>query len=45
MCQKLDKMSPETAPHKAYIGFRYAHPLTEDTLDEMERLGMINSLC
>ena len=25
------------APHKCYIGFRYAHPLTEDTLEEIEK--------
>ncbi|XP_023218458.1 ferrochelatase, mitochondrial-like, partial [Centruroides sculpturatus] len=35
----LDKISPKTAPHKHYIGFRYAHPLTENTLDEIEREG------
>ena len=38
MVKILDEMSPETAPHKFYIGFRYAHPLTEDAIDEMERL-------
>ena len=26
-----------TAPHKFYVGFRYAHPLTEDSLDQMEQ--------
>ncbi|CAI8026534.1 Ferrochelatase, mitochondrial [Geodia barretti] len=31
----LDEISPETSPHKYYIGFRYAHPLTEDALDQM----------
>ncbi|XP_002159643.1 ferrochelatase, mitochondrial [Hydra vulgaris] len=36
----LDKMSPETAPHKFYIGFRYADPLTEHSLSEMERDGI-----
>ncbi|KAG9240458.1 ferrochelatase [Calycina marina] len=30
MCKLLDKMSPETAPHKPYVAFRYANPLTED---------------
>ena len=33
----LDEISPETSPHKYYIGFRYAHPLTEDALDQMIR--------
>ncbi|TRY69533.1 hypothetical protein TCAL_12886 [Tigriopus californicus] len=40
MCQELDRRSPQTGPHKAYIGFRYANPLTEDTLDEMESDGL-----
>lgn len=37
LCQNLDKVSPETAPHKHYIGFRYVDPLTEDTLAQIER--------
>lgn len=37
MCQILDKTNPESAPHKVYIGFRYANPLTEATLNEMEK--------
>lgn len=40
MVKLLDEMCPETAPHKFYIGFRYVHPLTEDTVDEMERDGI-----
>ncbi len=31
MCKILDKISPETAPHKPYVAFRYAPPLTEET--------------
>ena len=30
MCKILDRISPETAPHKPYVAFRYANPLTED---------------
>ena len=30
MCKLLDELSPETAPHKPYVAFRYANPLTED---------------
>ncbi|KAI6088829.1 ferrochelatase-domain-containing protein [Hypoxylon rubiginosum] len=30
MCKILDKISPETAPHKPYVAFRYADPLTEE---------------
>lgn len=37
MCTLLDKISPESAPHKAYVGFRYANPLTEITLEQMEK--------
>eukprot|EP00914_Ancora_sagittata_P031797 GHVO01064451.1.p1 GENE.GHVO01064451.1~~GHVO01064451.1.p1 ORF type:complete len:425 (-),score=49.42 GHVO01064451.1:251-1348(-) len=37
MVKLLDEISPETAPHKFYIGFRYVHPLTEEAIDEMER--------
>lgn len=36
MVRQLDKMSPSTAPHKFYIGFRYAAPLTETALEEIE---------
>lgn len=31
MCKILDQVSPETAPHKPYVAFRYAAPLTEET--------------
>lgn len=34
-CEHLDKISPETAPHKPYVAFRYANPLTEETLKKM----------
>ena len=44
MCKILDKISPETAPHKPYIGFRYANPLTEETLDLMEKDGVENAV-
>jgi len=37
MVDLLDRTSPNTAPHKYYVGFRYADPLTEVALDEMER--------
>lgn len=36
MCEKLDIVSPESAPHKPYVGFRYVNPLTEDTLRQIE---------
>ncbi|PNF38444.1 Ferrochelatase, mitochondrial [Cryptotermes secundus] len=40
LCQKLDELSPETGPHKYYVAFRYASPLTEDTLDLIEKDGV-----
>ncbi|KAK3676113.1 ferrochelatase hem15 [Recurvomyces mirabilis] len=30
MCKILDQTNPETAPHKPYVAFRYASPLTEE---------------
>ena len=30
MCAILDRISPTTAPHKPYVAFRYADPLTEE---------------
>lgn len=36
MCQKLDNLSPSTAPHKYYVAFRYVNPLTEDTINQIE---------
>uniref|UniRef100_A0A8C0VBX8 Ferrochelatase n=1 Tax=Cyanistes caeruleus TaxID=156563 RepID=A0A8C0VBX8_CYACU len=40
MVKLLDSMSPHTAPHKYYIGFRYVHPLTEEAIADMERDGI-----
>lgn len=35
MCKLLDQLSPETAPHKPYVAFRYANPLTEETYNRL----------
>jgi protoporphyrin/coproporphyrin ferrochelatase len=35
MCAILDKISPETAPHKPYVAFRYADPLTEEMYQKL----------
>lgn len=40
MVKLLDELSPATAPHKAYVAFRYARPLTEDCLSEMKKDGV-----
>ncbi|KAF9162337.1 ferrochelatase hem15 [Actinomortierella ambigua] len=36
----LDQISPETAPHKHYIAFRYAAPLTSEALEQMKADGI-----
>jgi protoporphyrin/coproporphyrin ferrochelatase len=35
MCKILDKISPDTAPHKPYVAFRYANPLTEEMYNKL----------
>ncbi len=40
MCSRLDKMSPETAPHKFYVAFRYVEPFSEDALRAMKADGV-----
>ena len=40
MCKLLDVQRPESAPHKAYTAFRYAPPLTEETLVQMREDGV-----
>lgn len=40
VCEILDKTNPSTAPHKPYVAFRYANPLTEETLMKMKADGI-----
>ncbi|PFH51482.1 hypothetical protein AMATHDRAFT_142509 [Amanita thiersii Skay4041] len=40
MAKLLDELNPETAPHKAYVAFRYANPLTEVTARQMKADGV-----
>lgn len=42
MCKILDKTSPETAPHKPYVAFRYADPLTEEMYNKLLADGFGN---
>lgn len=42
MCKILDKISPETAPHKPYVAFRYADPLTEEMYTKLIADGFGN---
>ena len=44
MAEMLDELSPRTAPHKAYVAFRYAQPLTEDCLDDLARDGVTRAV-
>lgn len=39
LCEQLDKVSPETAPHKPYVGFRYVTPFAHEALQEIEADG------
>ena len=39
MCRILDQISPQTAPHKPYVAFRYANPLTEDMYAQLLKDG------
>ncbi|KAI9230090.1 MAG: hypothetical protein DHS80DRAFT_26719 [Piptocephalis tieghemiana] len=38
--KRMDTLAPESAPHKVYIGMRYARPLTEDAVQAMIRDGV-----
>ncbi|PKI84604.1 hypothetical protein MVES1_001785 [Malassezia vespertilionis] len=40
MAKMLDELNPASAPHKAYVAFRYASPLTEECMNEMEADGV-----
>jgi protoporphyrin/coproporphyrin ferrochelatase len=40
MVKRLDELSPETAPHRFYVAFRYVEPLSEDALRQMKADGV-----
>jgi len=40
MCERLDALSPDTAPHRFYVAFRYAAPKSEDALRAMRADGV-----
>ncbi|CAN5662283.1 ferrochelatase [soil metagenome] len=40
MVARLDELSPETAPHKFYVAFRYIDPFSEDALQRMKEDGV-----
>lgn len=43
-CKLLDKLSPGTAPHKPYVAFRYARPLTDETYSQMLKDGITRAV-
>lgn len=44
MAALLDELHPATAPHKAYVAFRYAQPLTEQAAREMKADGVTRAV-
>ncbi len=40
MVARLDRISPETAPHRFYVAFRYTHPGSDDALRAMQADGV-----
>lgn len=44
VCARLDASSPATAPHRPYVAFRYAEPLTETTLKQMVADGVTRAV-
>jgi ferrochelatase len=44
MCKRLDEMSPETAPHRFYVAFRYTHPFADDALLAMKADGITRAV-
>ena len=44
MCERLDRLRPETAPHRFYIAFRYTKPFSDDALLAMRRDGITRAI-
>jgi len=42
MCKILDRERPQSAPHKPYVAFRYANPLTEELYTRLLEDGFGN---
>jgi ferrochelatase len=40
MVARLDRLSPETAPHKFYVAFRYTRPTSDEALRAMQSDGI-----
>lgn len=44
MTALLDELNPESAPHKSYVAFRYANPLTEEAARQMKADGVTRAV-
>lgn len=44
MCARLDALSPETAPHRFYVAFRYAAPFADDAVRQMHADGITRAI-
>jgi protoporphyrin/coproporphyrin ferrochelatase len=44
MCERLDLLSPATAPHRFYVAFRYAPPFADDALRAMHDDGVTRAI-
>lgn len=44
MCERLDRLSPETAPHRFYVAFRYGPPTSEQALAAMKADGVTRAV-
>ncbi len=44
MCERLDLVSPDTAPHRFYISFRYTAPFADDALQAMAADGITRAV-
>lgn len=43
-CKLLDKLSPHTAPHVPFVGFRYANPLMRETYNKILEKGITRAV-
>lgn len=44
MIERLDALSPETAPHRFYVAFRYIRPTSDDAVQAMKRDGVTRAV-
>jgi len=44
MCERLDAASPESAPHRFYVAFRYTTPFADDAVTAMKADGITRAI-